>query len=206
MKFCKKCQTESERYADGRCKPCTRACNAAWQAAWQAANRGNVNRKAYSVVWGAVNRDKIKARKAACYAANPNKTKARQAAYRAANPGKVKDRSAAHYAANPDRMKEWRAANPEKVRAISANRRARIRNAGGKLSPDIALRLFKLQRGKCACCHVSIENGNHLDHVISLAAGGQNEDLNMQLLCGPCNMSKGAKHPIDFMQSRGFLL
>jgi 5-methylcytosine-specific restriction endonuclease McrA len=39
-----------------------------------------------------------------------------------------------------------------------------------------------------------------------LKAGGTNDILNIQLLCKPCNLSKGAKHPIDFMQQRGFLL
>ena len=39
-----------------------------------------------------------------------------------------------------------------------------------------------------------------------LARGGKHEASNLQLLCPPCNMSKNAKHPIDFMQQRGFLL
>jgi len=37
-------------------------------------------------------------------------------------------------------------------------------------------------------------------------AGGANDRANLQLLCGSCNKSKHAKDPIDFMQSRGFLL
>ena len=39
-----------------------------------------------------------------------------------------------------------------------------------------------------------------------LARGGTNQRTNLQLLCPPCNLSKSAKDPIDFMQSRGFLL
>jgi hypothetical protein len=31
-------------------------------------------------------------------------------------------------------------------------------------------------------------------------------DFNVQLLCATCNLNKNAKDPIDFMQSRGFLL
>jgi 5-methylcytosine-specific restriction endonuclease McrA len=46
----------------------------------------------------------------------------------------------------------------------------------------------------------------HLDHIVPLAIGGTNTDDNIQLLRQKCNQQKSAKHPIDFMQSRGFLL
>lgn len=36
--------------------------------------------------------------------------------------------------------------------------------------------------------------------------GGTNTDDNIQLLNAKCNVSKGAKHPIEFMQKQGFLL
>ena len=39
-----------------------------------------------------------------------------------------------------------------------------------------------------------------------LALGGSNDKANLQLLCPTCNAKKSAKHPIDFMQSRGLLL
>jgi 5-methylcytosine-specific restriction endonuclease McrA len=45
-----------------------------------------------------------------------------------------------------------------------------------------------------------------MDHIIPLALGGTNTDDNIQLLRAKCNKQKGAKHPIDFMQQRGFLL
>ena len=46
----------------------------------------------------------------------------------------------------------------------------------------------------------------HLDHKVPLAAGGANEFGNLQLLCPRCNLAKSARDPLDFMQSRGFLL
>ncbi len=38
------------------------------------------------------------------------------------------------------------------------------------------------------------------------AGGGANIDGNIQLLTGLCNRQKHTKHPVDFMQERGFLL
>ncbi|WP_269759257.1 HNH endonuclease [Variovorax sp. E3] len=63
-----------------------------------------------------------------------------------------------------------------------------------------------LQRWRCACCEVDIRFRFHMDHVISLAAGGEHAPLNIQLLCKTCNLKKSAKHPVDFMQQMGKLL
>jgi len=49
-------------------------------------------------------------------------------------------------------------------------------------------------------------NNFNLDHIIPLSLGGRNEDCNIQLLRASCNFRKGAKHPIVYMQERGFLL
>jgi 5-methylcytosine-specific restriction endonuclease McrA len=133
------------------------------------------------------------------------------AAYRAANSDKVRDNQAAWYAANSDneatRAAAYRAAHIEKYRIYSQNRRARKRESGGKLSPGLSAKLFKLQKGKCACgCKQQLGNNYHLDHIMPLALGGTNTDDNMQLLRQRCNNQKHTKHPIDFMQQRGFLI
>lgn len=52
FKFCKRCGTDTERYADGRCKKCTLARHALWAAE----NRDK--RNAVSRAWNARNRDK----------------------------------------------------------------------------------------------------------------------------------------------------
>lgn len=132
---------------------------------------------------------------AAYIAANREKCRAASAAYRAANPDKVRAAKAAYAAANPDK------------RCICAhNRRAKERANGGKLSPDLSAKLFKLQKGKCACCGLSLGDNFHLDHIMPIALGGVNEDWNIQLLRSHCNNQKYTKHPVDFMQMRGFLL
>jgi 5-methylcytosine-specific restriction endonuclease McrA len=97
-----------------------------------------------------------------------------------------------------------RAANTEATRIQKLNRRGRA--SGGKLSKGLSVRLFKLQRGKCACCGQPLGTDYHLDHIMPLALGGSNTDENIQLLRATCNRQKNAKHPIDFTQQRGFLL
>ena len=38
----------------------------------------------------------------------------------------------------------------------------------------------------------------HPDHVMPLALGGSNDAANIVASCPSCNMSKGAKHPIEW--------
>ena len=76
----------------------------------------------------------------------------------------------------------------------------------GVLSKDIGSKLLKLQRNMCACCGVDISKKYELDHIVALINGGRHADDNLQATCPDCNRRKGAKDPIDFMQSRGFLL
>ena len=103
--------------------------------------------------------------------------------------------------------REWAKKYPERVIRNGANRRARERAVGGKLSRDIITQLMKSQRGKCVACGMRLTRRNrHLDHIVPIKRGGLNSDSNVQLLCAPCNLSKHARDPIEFMQSKGFLL
>ena len=115
------------------------------------------------------------------------------AKWQKANPQKANAKSA-----------KWREANPESRRIYQQNRRERAN--GGKLSHGIAAKLFNLQRGKCTCCGKPLGNDFHLDHIVPLSLGGTNTDDNMQLLRARCNLQKNKKHPVDFMQLRGFLI
>ena len=135
----------------------------------------------------------------------------RMAAYRAANPDRDKQVAKRSRDKNIEARKAstraWFAANPDKRAEYQQGRRAKVSAAGGKLTPGIKAKLFILQAGCCACCKTKCSiRGLHMDHVMPLALGGGSFDDNMQLLCQPCNNSKYSKHPIDFMQSRGFLL
>ena len=204
MKFCKKCKKETERYKMGQCAPCERAKSAAWH------KDNSEKSKANSAAWRVANLEKHKANNAAYRAANPEKHKAKCAAWYKANQEKAKATSAAWRAANSKRVNAstaaWTKANPEKRRIFDHNRRAKQRANGGKLSPDLSAKLFKLQRGKCPCCKQPLGNDYHLDHIMPIDLGGANEDWNIQLLTQRCNNQKHAKDPIEFMQSRGFLI
>lgn len=205
MKFCKRCGTDTERNALGRCMVCVRANSAKWAAA----NRDRV--RATTKDWEAANPEKARALKAKWRETNRERARKASAEWNAKNPERMRAASARYYAANPEKARSshaaWRAANPEANRVHLNNRRARKVASSGKLSKGLSDRLFKLQRGKCACgCKQPLGTDYHLDHIMPLALGGTNTDDNMQLLTALCNLQKHAKHPIDFMQQRGFLL
>lgn len=170
-----------------------------------------------------IDKEKRKASQARYRAANREKLCLANKAYREANPEKMKSKAANE---DPEKVRlrgvKWRQKNPEKANScyvkwaknnpearvvFNQNRRARKQAGGGVISTTLAKRLYGLQRGKCACgCGWSLKDGYHLDHIMPLALGGANEDYNIQLLRPSCNSRKHSKHPIDFMQSNGFLL
>lgn len=119
------------------------------------------------------------------------------------------------YAENKERLKPIRAAwhaenyatkRKPKMVQNEANRRARIRSAAGTHTLDQVLELCRKQKGKCACCRVSLGDRYHRDHITPLASGGSNDISNIQILCPGCNRSKNARDPIKFMQENGYLL
>ena len=154
-------------------------------------------------------------------AANKEKIAAQRASYRVRNKVGIAEYLAAYYAANKQRSASYcaenkekiaarksayDAAHPEKRRVYKQNRRARKLKNGGRLTYGLAEKLLMLQRGRCACCGKMLKGEYHLDHIVPLSRGGANEDCNIQLLSPYCNMSKGAKDPLYFMQQKGFLI
>jgi hypothetical protein len=219
IRFCKKCQCETVRYKDGHCKPCANKRSAAHR------KEKPDMAKRQKITWTANNKEQISAQKAAYYAKNRDKIRAAQKENSKINQERKKATDAKWKANNKERIRQatarrnqeirdviraqnaaWRKANPDAIKIYAQNRRARVRACGGKLSRGISEKLFTLQRGKCACCSLPLGDNFHLDHIMPLALGGSNTDDNIQLLRQRCNNQKNAKHPVDFMQSRGFLL
>jgi len=163
------------------------------QAEWYQANREHA--LARDKVYREKNKKRIAERKIEYHKQNAEKINARSREWEAGN----KERAAAA-------KKAWKAANPDAVRAHKQRRRERAKLVGGSLSGSIIPRLRVLQKERCAICYQPLCGDEHLDHIVPLSLGGTNEDFNVQLTHGRCNMQKHAKHPVDFMQTRGKLL
>lgn len=134
---------------------------------------------------------------------------ARAAEWAKNNPERRRDHQTTHRLRNLDAVRKraarHRAKNRDLYRMYEQARRAR-KSTGEGLSRNLIARLKVWQRGKCACCGEPLGSDFHLDHIVPLKSGGAHSDENMQLLRKTCNLRKGAKDPIDFMQSNGFLL
>jgi 5-methylcytosine-specific restriction endonuclease McrA len=215
MKRCSKCGESktldafSKRHdmKDGL-QPKCKACTKAYLSQHYAKHKATYAEK--SAAWNAANRDRQIAYRRAHYEANRARILTERSAYYSANAAKVIARVSAYAAANPDLVRARNLAyiknNPEKIAARNAKSHARRIKAPGTYTADDVKALMALQRGLCAACRCSIRLRFEVDHVMPLARGGSNDRKNLQLLCRSCNRRKQAKHPIDFMQSKGFLL
>tara|TARA_R100000656_G_C3923035_1_gene123260 strand:+ start:92 stop:808 length:717 start_codon:yes stop_codon:yes gene_type:complete len=105
------------------------------------------------------------------------------------------------------RAKKWREANPEKRAAIIHNyvARRRAQTKGGITTKELAQ--WKAEQKKvCYWCGVKCAKNYHVDHYEPLSKGGKHEASNLVIACGPCNLKKNAKDPLDFAQEVGRLL
>lgn len=184
---CKKCNSDVD-VKDGIC----RKCRISYSKEYYMVNKEtlNIKKKEYAIL----NRDSINNKKKEWEKNNKEKLASYAKKYLSRN----KEKRAVY-------AKKWREENKEKLRLLCINRRRRIYGSG-KLSLDIASKVGDLQKWKCATCRISISGNYHIDHIMPISLGGSNVDSNIQLLCPHCNLSKHAKHPIDFMQSKGYLL
>lgn len=132
---------------------------------------------------------------------NPSKKREKDRKYRNENRDKVRENNQKRYAI-------WKKNNPGAACAHARNCRSRRATAkGSHTAADIA-RIREAQRDRCAnpACRIKLHGKGHVDHIQPLARGGSNWPRNLQLLCEPCNRSKHAKDPIEFMRAHGMLL
>ena len=86
-------------------------------------------------------------------------------------------------------------------------RRAKKLNAEGSHTKEELAALLERQACRCAYCRADLRKvSKHADHIVPLSEGGSDAIENIQYLCAPCNLSKGAKDPYEFAQERGLLL
>lgn len=100
------------------------------------------------------------------------------------------------------RGRQWVKDNPEKAKANTRNRRARLRAAQGSHTAADVQKQLELQQGRCFWCGCAMNGKHTVDHVIAIARGGSNGPENIVLACAPCNYSKQDKLPEEFMRYR----
>lgn len=158
----------------------------------------------------AANRDILRAEALERYRTNRERNIERMRQYAVNNKSREYERKATYRAANREAAVAYAIAyakeNPEWAKAQKQKRRARKMAAGGFFTAAEIKDLYRKQKGGCPVCKTSLADGYHVDHVQPLAKGGTNDIKNIQLLCPRCNHTKSDKDPIEFMQSRGFLL
>jgi len=105
-----------------------------------------------------------------------------------------------------ERANKWRKANPEKRAAIIHNYSARRRaqESGGITTAALAAWVSG-QKKVCYWCGCKCAKGFHVDHYVPLSKGGAHEAHNLVIACGPCNLKKNAKDPLDFAREVGRL-
>lgn len=148
---------------------------------WSKNNRSK--RREHYKKWADNNKEKNKARRKAYY----EKHKESEKLY--AKIHKPKDHRA--------KVAEWKKANPHRVALHFANRKARVMNAGGKLSAEEWFILCFVFGFRCACC----KEVNKLtpDHIIPVSRGGSSWLWNIQPLCMRCNSAKNI-NTVDYRE------
>lgn len=170
---------------NGRCKDCVNSACAA------SVSRNPDGRRHVLANYRAANVEKVKLAYQEWYHKDVQATRSKKRAYDAKNEEQSRARRA-----------KWRAENRLAIADIAQSRRAA---AGSYTALDVK-RIRASQKNKCAHCRRSLVDGYHIDHITPLKLGGSNDATNIQLLCPPCNLSKGAKDPIKFAQEAGRLL
>lgn len=121
---------------------------------------------------------------------------------------KSRDYGRAHIKEIVERNKEWAKNNPERYKAIMANRYARDKNAEGFYTQEDINNIYEELGGRCEYCGISIffeiPRDVHIDHIIPLSRGGTNWPDNLTLACRECNCSKSDKTPEEWALVRGW--
>jgi 5-methylcytosine-specific restriction endonuclease McrA len=231
MRKCKRCQTEKEltkvnfaprkfkdtQYFDGICRSCWNEYRKDWM---------RKNRQRYAAKEARryeVNKERISAHNKQRYRidvafrlAKSERGRKRNASLSPESREILRKKAMEKYYRDLDKKRAyakkmgavWRRRHPEQVRLAAKRRKAMRRGAQVEtITKKQIEELFAKQRGRCAICASKIDMATkHIDHIVAIAKGGKHEILNLQLTCPRCNMTKQAKDPIDFMQTRGYLL
>lgn len=149
--------------------------------------------------WYEANREHSRAYSATYRAENAEALRAGKARYRKDNLAKVRAGKKRCYYAKYEQYLE-------QSKVYTHRRRALLLGQTEHHTAADVLRILKAQSHRCVYCRASIKKKRHKDHIIPLSKGGHNGPSNLQLLCGPCNLSKHDKLPHEYAAELGLLL
>lgn len=98
-----------------------------------------------------------------------------------------------------ERAKRWYAENRARGKANARRRKARLKSAVGDHTLDDLAEILKIQDNKCRYCSATLGSSVHIDHIVPLIRGGSNWPWNIAITCPPCNRSKHAKTPEEWL-------
>jgi 5-methylcytosine-specific restriction endonuclease McrA len=173
---------------DGR-KPICKLCAIAKQKARHRAKNPPRN-VACKDCGGPVSRKKVDA--FLCLACARKRAEAIRSIWRVANPEYGRAHYARHRSAYLERVKLARIERPEQAKTYAANRRARVRNAEGKLTLVEWREILTYFGNRCAYCLEPLAAPTR-DHVIPVARGGKHVAANIVPACNDCNGRKQAR-------------
>jgi hypothetical protein len=88
-------------------------------------------------------------------------------------------------------IKQRRAVGRARVVVSAANSRPVDGTVPTRMAIPGDVKMFVWQRDGGACVECGSKEELEFDHIIPLSMGGANSARNLQLLCAPCNQSKG---------------
>ncbi len=147
--------------------------------------------KEYAAMWWKSHRKEQVIRQRNWRKNNRQKCYQQHCAWKEANKENFNRLSASWRERNPKYNQQWHKENPEKGRALSAKRRARIHGNGGSFTVEQWKSLCEKYHNKClACGQVKPLTA---DHIIPVTKGGTSWISNIQPLCRECNSAKGTR-------------
>ena len=218
-KICTKCKIkkpfnefDKDKYAKYGIRPSCKSCKKAYR---KTLNKDAMKRyqKEYRIKYKEELSEKNKIR----HVKNKERNNKISREYYQKNKEELLAESIKYYHNNKDRIKaskkEYRKLNyvikRERLRS-QANRMNRRASGIKEIRITTIRRVIKKYNSKCYWCDIYIDTKKkksfHIDHYIPLSKGGANSEENLVLSCPFCNMSKGAKDPLEFAISKGKLL
>jgi len=198
---CKRSHVCERLVSNGLCVECARIAKNKDRA--KNGHRETLRKRLYA----SKNPDRVKEwQKRSSKSRDPFKRRENQKRWRERHPEKVLENRQRFRLQDLEARRERDRRNPEGRRARDRNRAARKRGAEGFHSKTDIDRISADQRGKCAACGRRVtRKERHVDHIQPLSKGGSNWPSNLQILCGPCNLSKSAKDPLTWARGLGKL-